>query len=67
MSDEGVFVDPKKIETVIRWLVPKDKTEVRQFLGLATYIKKYVRDFAKIATLMTDLLKGKSEKNHLDS
>jgi hypothetical protein len=51
--DEGVSVDPKKIETVVKWPVPKDKTEVRRFLGLATYMRKYVRDFAKIATPMT--------------
>jgi hypothetical protein len=62
LSDEGVSVDPKKIETVVKWPVPKDKTEVRRFLGLATYMRKYVRDFAKIAAPMTDLLKGKYER-----
>ena len=62
LSGEGVSVDPKKIETVVRWSVPKDKTEVICFLGLATYMRKYVRDFLNIAAPMTDLLKGKSER-----
>ena len=40
----------------------KDKTEVGRFLGLATYMRNYIRDFAKIATPMIDLLKGKYER-----
>jgi hypothetical protein len=62
LSDEGISVDPKKIKIVVKWPVPKNKTEVIRFLGLATYMRKYVRDFAKIAAPMTDLLKGKSER-----
>ena len=62
LSDEGVSVDPKQMETMVRWPVPRDKIEFRRFLGLATYITKYVRDFVKIAALMTDLLKGKSKR-----
>ena len=42
LSDEGVSVDPKKIETVVKWPMPKDKTEVRCFLGLATYMRKFL-------------------------
>ena len=36
MSNEGVFVDLKKIEIVVRWPMPKDKIEIIHFLGLAT-------------------------------
>ena len=63
LFEEGVFIDPKKIKTVVRWPVPKDKTKVRHFLRLATYIRKCVRDFTKIAAPMTNLLKGKFEKS----
>ena len=62
LSGEGVSADPKKIEKVVRWPVPKDKTEVRCFLGLAAYMRKYVKDFVKIAAPMMDLLKGKCER-----
>jgi hypothetical protein len=36
LSDEGLSVDLKKIETMVKWHVPKEKTKVRCFLGLAT-------------------------------
>ena len=61
LSNKCVLVDLRKIENVVRWSKPEDKTEVRFFLGLVTYMKKYVRDFAKIAASMTNFLKDKFE------
>ena len=58
LSRESVSSDPKKIETVVRWSVTKDRIEVRRFLGLVIYMLKFMRIFAKIAAPMTDLLKG---------
>ena len=62
LSDEGVSIDPTKIEIVVRWHVPKDKIEVIRFLELATYMRKYVTNFAKIAVPITNLLKVKFER-----
>jgi hypothetical protein len=59
--DEGILVDPKKIKTTAGWSVPKDKTDVRSFLGLASYYWRFVEGFSKIAAPMTALLRGKSE------
>ena len=57
ISVEGVSVDPKKIEAVVNWKPPKNVSEVRSFLGLAGYYRKFVERFSKIATLLTNLLK----------
>ena len=52
---EGVSVDPKKIEAVVNWKPPKNVSEVRSFLGLAGYYRKFVEGFSKIAAPLTKL------------
>ena len=54
---EGVSVDPQKIEAILNWKPPTNVSEVRSFLGLAGYYRKFVEGFSKIATPLTNLLK----------
>ncbi|XP_040932156.1 uncharacterized protein [Gossypium hirsutum] len=56
VSADGIRVDPKNIEAVILWKVPKNVSEVRSFLGLAGYYRRFVNGFSKIALPMTKLL-----------
>ena len=56
VSEEGVKVDPQKIQAIMDWPIPKNPKEVRSFLGLAGYYRKFVADFAKIARPLTQLL-----------
>jgi hypothetical protein len=53
----GVSVDPKKIKSVMDWEAPTTQTEVRSFLGLAGYYRKFMEGFSSIARRMTQLLK----------
>ena len=55
ISVEGVSVDPKKIEAVVNWKPPKNVSEVRSFLGLVGYYRKFVEGFSKIAAPLTKL------------
>ena len=58
LTTEGVAVDPAKIEAVIEWQQPKNVTDIRSFLGLARYYRRFIKNFSKIAKPMTELLKN---------
>ena len=55
ISTEGVSMDPQKIEAVVNWKPPKNVSEVRCFLGLAGYYRKFIEGFSKIAAPLTKL------------
>ena len=55
ISAEGVYVDPQKVEAVLNWERPTNVTEIRSFLGLAGYYRRFVEGFSKIATPLTRL------------
>ncbi|KAJ9555712.1 hypothetical protein OSB04_010326 [Centaurea solstitialis] len=60
VNREGIKVDPAKIEAVMSWEVPKTPSEIRSFLGLAGYYRRFIQDFSRIAVPLTRLTK-KSE------
>ena len=55
VSAEGVSVDPEKIEAIRDWPRPTNATEIRSFLGLAGYYRRFVKGFASMAQPMTKL------------
>ena len=55
VSGDGIQVDPKKIEAITEWQRPTTVPEVRSFLGLAGYYKRFVKDFSKIDASLTKL------------
>ncbi|GJZ88461.1 putative reverse transcriptase domain-containing protein [Tanacetum coccineum] len=55
IDSEGIHVDPAKIESIKDWESPKTPTEIRQFLGLAGYYRRFIEGFSKIAKPMTKL------------
>nr|GEU49631.1 putative reverse transcriptase domain-containing protein [Tanacetum cinerariifolium] len=52
IDSEGIHVDPANIEAIKDWESPKTPTEIRQFLGLAGYYRRFIKGFLKIARPM---------------
>ncbi|KAG8499496.1 hypothetical protein CXB51_005958 [Gossypium anomalum] len=61
VSAEGIRMDPSKVSAVVNWKTPKNITEVRSFLGLAGYYRRFVKNFSMIASPMTCLLQKNVE------
>jgi hypothetical protein len=55
ISSSGIAVDPSKVDAVSRWETPKSVTEVRSFLGLAGYYRRFIEGFSKLALPLTQL------------
>ncbi|GJZ56019.1 putative reverse transcriptase domain-containing protein [Tanacetum coccineum] len=59
IDSQGIHVDPAKIESIKDWTSPKTSTEIRQFLGLVGYFRRFIEGFSKVAKPMTKLMQKK--------
>ena len=57
ISAKGIQVDPKKIEAIMEWKQPKNVVEIRSFLGIAVYYRRFVEGFSSIAAPLTKLMR----------
>ena len=55
ISAQGIAVDPSKIKAIKEWPIPRNVSEVRSFMGLVGFYRKFVRNFSRIAYLITSL------------
>jgi len=62
VSKDGLKVDPKKIEAIEEWPQPETVTEVRSFIGMASYYRRFIKDFAHIASPLNELTQGNKGK-----
>lgn len=53
-------MDPAKIQTIVDWPQPTTLTELRSFLGLASFYKRFIQDFSDVVAPLTDLTKTKT-------
>jgi hypothetical protein len=56
ISTEGIAVEPSKVQEVLDWKSPRSVTQIRSFLKLAGYYRRFIPNFYKIAKPMTQLL-----------
>ncbi|GJV94581.1 putative reverse transcriptase domain-containing protein [Tanacetum coccineum] len=59
IDSQGIHVDPAKIESIKDWASPKSPTEIRQFLGLVGYYRRFIEGFSKISKPITKLTQKK--------
>jgi hypothetical protein len=57
LSEEGVVVDPDKIRSIMEWPTPKDVSNIRSFMGLEGYYRRFIKGFSKIGCPITALQK----------
>jgi hypothetical protein len=68
ISKGGIVVDPSKVDAVLQWESPKSVFEVRSFLALAGYYRRFIEGFSKLALPLTQLTrKGQELKKRLTS
>jgi hypothetical protein len=61
ISEEGVAVDPYKIRSIMEWPTPKDVSDIRSFMGLVGYSRRFIKGFSRIGCLITFLQKKEAK------
>jgi len=61
IEEDGVRMEKEKVQRVIGWPVPRNMKDIQKFLGLATYYRQFVKDFAKIAKPLHEMTRKENK------
>ncbi|GFO14964.1 Pol polyprotein [Plakobranchus ocellatus] len=62
VSEAGIHTDPEKVQKVRQWKTPRNNKELASFLGFASYYRRFVKDFSKLALPLTTLKNDLAKK-----
>jgi hypothetical protein len=63
ISSEGIVIDPEKINAIMEWPIPKDVADIRSFMGITRYYRRFIEGFSKMFYLITSLQKKGTKFN----
>jgi hypothetical protein len=66
VSVDQVRMDPMKVQAIVEWAAPTTVSDLRSFLGLANYYRRFIKDYSKVAAPLSDLLKKNWKWNWTD-
>jgi hypothetical protein len=66
VSVDQVRMDPMKVQAIVEWAAPATVSDLRSFLGLANYYRRFIKDYSKVAAPLSDLLKKNWKWNWTD-
>lgn len=66
VSSNGLHTDPEKVSTMLNYPRPTTATEVKRFIGMCSWYRRFIKDFSSLTSPLNDLLKGKKKKQNIE-